>query len=103
MERFTLRLPEEVRSRIINGGLSSRVGPVRVGPGGPGGEGSSRGRRFGSWRFDRAGRSERWGFSLAPPFFTRGPSVRSTTKVAAAGGGDSVHDAAASETNLPPV
>ncbi|XP_010694616.2 E3 ubiquitin-protein ligase ATL6 [Beta vulgaris subsp. vulgaris] len=82
MERFTLRLPDEVRKQIMSGKLvrttslvvlpretSSRRG-YRTGFG----EGSSRGR---SDRPDRASRSDRWVFSLAPPFFTRVPSIKS--------------------------
>ncbi|KNA24531.1 hypothetical protein SOVF_014790 [Spinacia oleracea] len=84
MERFTLRLPEDVRKQIVSGHLerttsllvlpretSSRRG-YRVGSG----EGSSRGRP-GSVPVDRPGRSDRWVFSLAPPFFTRAPSIKS--------------------------
>lgn len=84
MERFTLRLPEEVRKQIMSGKLerttsllvlpretSSRRG-YRTGFG----EGSSRG-RFGSVRGDRLVRSDRWVFSMALPFITRVPSIKS--------------------------
>jgi len=84
-ERFTLRLPEEVRKQVMSGSLqrstslvvlpreaSSRRG-YRTGFG----EGSSRNNRFGSIRVDRGVRSDRWVFSLAPPFFSRAPSLRS--------------------------
>lgn len=84
-ERFTLRLPEEVRKQVIGGNLerstslvvlprerSSRRG-YRTGFG----EGSNRPSRFGSVRVDRGVRSDRWVFSLAPPFFSRAPSLRS--------------------------
>ncbi|XP_021772991.1 E3 ubiquitin-protein ligase ATL31-like [Chenopodium quinoa] len=86
MERFTLRLPAEVRKQIVSGKLerttsllvlpretSSRRG-YRTGFS----EGSSKG-RFGSVRSDLPvlGRSDRWVFSLTPPFFTRAPSVKS--------------------------
>lgn len=92
VERFTLRLPEDVRKQIMSGKLerstslvvlpretSSRRG-YRVGSGFI--EGSNRAGRFGSNRFDRGVRSDRWVFSLAPPFFSRAPSLRSP-KVAA--------------------
>lgn len=80
LERFTLRLPDDVRKQIMSGKLerttslvvlpresSSRRG-YRTGFG----EGSSR-----SGRVDRTARSDRWVFSLAPPFFTRAPSIKS--------------------------
>ncbi|GAB4835861.1 hypothetical protein Ancab_000778 [Ancistrocladus abbreviatus] len=88
-DRFTLRLPEEVRRQIMSGKLKRsaslvvlpREGSSRRGYRGGDGEGSSRG------RLDGAGsRSDRWVFSLAPPFFTRAPSTKSP-KVAASGGG----------------
>ncbi|GAB2287350.1 hypothetical protein Dimus_021729 [Dionaea muscipula] len=95
MDRFTLRLPEEVRKQIMSGKLTRSTsclllptgGSTRRGSRRPG-EGSSRGGRFGSGRYDRAGRSDRWGFSLAPPFFSRWPSMQ-TPRVAASGGGGS--------------
>ncbi|GMH13167.1 hypothetical protein Nepgr_015008 [Nepenthes gracilis] len=94
MERFTLRLPEDVRKQILNGKLSrsgSSVALPREGSSRRGyraGEGSSRG-RFTGPRLDRAGRSDRWAFLFPPPFFSRAPSVRSP-KVAATGGGGSL-------------
>ncbi|XP_058087589.1 E3 ubiquitin-protein ligase ATL31-like [Magnolia sinica] len=104
VERFTLRLPEHVRKEIVNGRLqrttscvafptgdgsvsggSSHGGRIYKGGRGEGssrggrsykggGEGSSRGRSF---RFDWAAKSDRWGFSMTPPFFSRTLSVRS--------------------------
>ncbi|XP_027352401.1 E3 ubiquitin-protein ligase ATL6-like [Abrus precatorius] len=81
-DRFTLRLPLEVRKQIINRQLqrasslivlpresSSRHG-YRTG-----GEGSSRGKN--SRRFDRSAKSDRWIFTVAAPFFARALSIRS--------------------------
>uniref|UniRef100_A0A803KQJ2 RING-type E3 ubiquitin transferase n=1 Tax=Chenopodium quinoa TaxID=63459 RepID=A0A803KQJ2_CHEQI len=65
MERFTLRLPEDVRKQIMSGKLKRRNSAR--------GLYQSRG-LFGSLR-DRANRS--WGFSLTPPFLTPAPSMRS--------------------------
>ncbi|GAB4855517.1 hypothetical protein Ancab_024136 [Ancistrocladus abbreviatus] len=93
MDRFTLRVPEEVRRQIMSGKLRRstslvvlpREGSSRRGYRAGYGEGSSRG-RFSSARLDRAGgRSDRWVFSLAPPFISRTPSTKSP-KVAASGG-----------------
>ncbi|GMH07769.1 hypothetical protein Nepgr_009609 [Nepenthes gracilis] len=95
-ERYTLRLPEEVRKQIMSGKLTRSASCVVMPAEGSSrkgfrtGEGSSRG-RFGSARFDRAGRSDRWVFSLAPPFFSRAPSLRSPKVVAEGGDGGSMH------------
>ncbi|GMG99696.1 hypothetical protein Nepgr_001536 [Nepenthes gracilis] len=98
MERFTLRLPEEVRKQVISGKLNRSASCVvlqredssRRGYGAGYGEGSSRG-RVTSARFDRGFRSNRWVFSLAQPFFSRAPSVNSLRVAAARGGGGSLH------------
>ncbi|KAK7284327.1 hypothetical protein RJT34_19072 [Clitoria ternatea] len=81
-ERFTLRLPLEVRKQIMNRQLqrasslivlpretSSRRG-YRTG-----GEGSNRGRS--SRRLDRSFKSDRWIFTVAAPLFARALSIRS--------------------------
>ncbi|XP_021742442.1 E3 ubiquitin-protein ligase ATL6-like [Chenopodium quinoa] len=60
-ERFTLRLPDEVRKQIMSGKLQKRN--------------STRG-LFGSLR-GRASRSGQWGFSLTPPFLTPARSLKS--------------------------
>ncbi|KAK1432366.1 hypothetical protein QVD17_09262 [Tagetes erecta] len=84
-DRFTLRLPEEVRKQVITTALLNRSGStVRMTGEGSGrkgyrtGEGSSRGRsyrRMGS--LDRvAGKSDRWVFARAPSFLSRAFSVR---------------------------
>ncbi|KAK7337809.1 hypothetical protein VNO77_18396 [Canavalia gladiata] len=82
VDRFTLRLPLEVRKQILNQQLqrasslivlpretSSRRG-YRTGA-----EGSSRG-RF-SRRLDRSLKSDRWIFNMAAPFLSRALSIRS--------------------------
>ncbi|KAK6915550.1 Zinc finger, RING-type [Dillenia turbinata] len=88
VDRFTLKLPEDVRKQILNQALdrskscvvlpregSTRRG-IRVG-----GEGSSGGRSY--MLFDRidqvnqSAKSDRWVFSMAPPFITRAPSPSS--------------------------
>ncbi|KAK9292330.1 hypothetical protein L1049_020296 [Liquidambar formosana] len=91
-ERFTLRLPDEVRKQLVNPKLNRATSLVvlpREGSSRRGyrtGEGSSRG-RF-SKRLDRLP-TERWVFSMAPPFFTRTASVSSPKVVANAGEGSS--------------
>lgn len=85
VERFTLRLPEEVRSQLMNSAMNRtnsnsttlpRIGSVRRG---------YRSRSVGTGRqnsnstfqrFDRNMRSDRWTFSLMPPFVSRTGSVR---------------------------
>lgn len=89
-ERFTLRLPDEVRRQIVSGELkrtkscaalqgewSCRGGYRSGGEGG----GSSRGKsyqylQFGSRRSDPVEKLDRWVSCLAPPFFSRTTSVR---------------------------
>ncbi|KAA8545082.1 hypothetical protein F0562_019866 [Nyssa sinensis] len=88
MDRFTLRLPEDLRKQVMNRTLNrttSCLVPVlpretssRRGYRTGGGEGSSRGRNFRRFeRLDGGAKSDRWVFSKAPPFFSRAPSVRS--------------------------
>ncbi|XAR73450.1 hypothetical protein NMG60_11007421 [Bertholletia excelsa] len=76
-DRYTLRLPEAVRKQMMVQSLkrtkSSAIiipteGSSRRGYR-SGGEGSNRGRQ--EWRSDRAGRSDRWVFTMTPPFFSR--------------------------------
>ncbi|XP_058184933.1 E3 ubiquitin-protein ligase ATL6-like [Rhododendron vialii] len=80
LERYTLRLPVELRremmSRRSGGSLKRTIscvvvlpmseGSSRRGGGGGGGEGSS-----------SRGRSDRWVFSMTPPFLSRAPFVAS--------------------------
>ncbi|KAK2640525.1 hypothetical protein Ddye_028320 [Dipteronia dyeriana] len=89
-ERFTLRLPVDVRKQVMNRKLNRanslvvlpREGSSRRGYRN-GGEGSSRGKSS-RWleRMDRSFKSDRWVFSKAPPFFSRATSFQSS-KVAA--------------------
>ncbi|XP_028051202.1 LOW QUALITY PROTEIN: E3 ubiquitin-protein ligase ATL6-like [Camellia sinensis] len=61
-ERYTLRLPEEVRKQIMMSGRLKRTRScIVVLPM----EGTSRG------RFDQVGRLDRWIFSITPPFFSK--------------------------------
>ncbi|KAK9069468.1 hypothetical protein SSX86_011372 [Deinandra increscens subsp. villosa] len=94
-DRFTLRLPEQVRKQVITTALLNRSGstvrPAGEGSGRKGyrtGEGSSRGRsyrRMGS--LDRvAVRSDRWVFARAPSFLSRAFSVRPQKVVSDNGG-----------------
>lgn len=92
-ERFTLRLPIEVRKQVMNQKLSRatsmvvlpREGSTRRGYR-TGWEGSSRGRNNRRLeKLDTAAKSDRWGFSMTPPFFGRAWSLKSP-KVAANNG-----------------
>ena len=91
-ERFTLKLPDDVRKQIMKKALNRSMSLVvlpRDGSSRQGnrtaGEGSSRGKHF--RRLDlsnRSGKSDRWTFSIAPPFFSRASSLKSP-RVAADG------------------
>ncbi|XP_044468529.1 E3 ubiquitin-protein ligase ATL6-like [Mangifera indica] len=112
-ERFTLRLPVDVRKQIMTRELNRanslvslpRESSSRRGYRTGGGEGSSGGRNS-RWidRMDRSFKSDRWAFSMAPPFFTRAPSVRST-KVAANDDNENADgpDASSTQPSRPPV
>lgn len=84
-ERFTLKLPDDVRKQIMNRALNrSRSLAVMTGEESTrqgyrnAGEGSSRGKYFRRFdRLDRSGKSDRWTFSIAPPFFSRAASLKS--------------------------
>ncbi|XP_061349506.1 E3 ubiquitin-protein ligase ATL6-like [Gastrolobium bilobum] len=97
-ERFTLRLPVEVRKQILNPELHRarslvilpRQGSSRRGYR-TGGEGSSRGRS--SRRLDRGFKSDRWVFTMAPPFLVRASSIRSPRVANSAGEGTSSNTA----------
>lgn len=111
-ERFTLRLPVEVRKQILQNPelhrarslvvlpreTSSRRG-YRTG----GGEGSSRGKSV--RRLDRGLLSDRWVFTMAPPFLVRASSMRSPRVASSAGEGTSASAATAAvvESPRPPV
>ncbi|KAI4350001.1 hypothetical protein L6164_010534 [Bauhinia variegata] len=109
-ERFTLRLPLEVRKQLINQKLqratslvilpretSSRRGYRN------GGEGSSRGRL--SRQFDRGSKSDKWVFTMAPPFLVRASSIRSPKVGNSAGEGTSTQPIVppSTESTRPPV
>lgn len=94
-ERFTLRLPEEVRNQLVNSTLSrtksSGAALPRVGSSRRGYRSVSGGigrRKDNSYyeRFEPDGRPDRWTFSVVPPFFSRTGSVRSSKGI----GGDDV-------------
>ena len=82
-ERFTLRLPMEERNQIMNRQLhraTSLVVLPREGSSRRGyrtGEGGSRGRFL--RRLDRSFKSDRWVFTMAPPFLVRASSITSPT------------------------
>lgn len=84
VDRYTLRLPEELRNEIIKRSLNrtgSIAGEGSVKKGNKTGtneEGSSRGKtikRLGS--LERVGKSDRWNFSRMPSFLSRALSTRS--------------------------
>ncbi|TQE12710.1 hypothetical protein C1H46_001730 [Malus baccata] len=88
VEKFTLRLPNEVRAQLVNSALIRsrsnnvafpRAGSVRKDIRSESGRGKSPGlfERFDpSSRSNRSGRSGRWAFSMLPPFVSRNGSVR---------------------------
>ncbi|KAK7391976.1 hypothetical protein VNO78_20401 [Psophocarpus tetragonolobus] len=105
-ERFTLRLPDQVRKQILLDPQLQRARSLVILPresssrrgyrtGTGTGEGSSRGRT--SRRLDPAFKSDRWVFTMAPPFLVRTSSIKSP-RVANNGEGTS----AASSLPLPP-
>ncbi|KAJ7978010.1 putative Ring finger protein [Quillaja saponaria] len=91
-ERFTLRLPVEVRNQILMNRKFQRATSMIVLPRESssrrgyrtGGEGSSRG-KLGKRleRMDRSFKSDRWVFTMTPPFLMRASSMKSP-KVATA-------------------
>ncbi|KAK3423511.1 hypothetical protein EUGRSUZ_F00384 [Eucalyptus grandis] len=92
-ERFTLRLPEDVRTRIINDARLERARscvafPRASSPRTAYRSGSSR--RGGrdppliNERFDREGRYAKWAFSMTPPFISKTGSARAGARQAAA-------------------
>ncbi|CAJ1976165.1 unnamed protein product [Sphenostylis stenocarpa] len=94
-ERFTLRLPEEVRKQLLLNPELHRARSLVMLPregssrrGYRTGEGSSRGRS--SRRLDRGFKSDRWVFTMAPPFLVRASSVRSPRVANNGGAGTSV-------------
>ncbi|PSS10153.1 E3 ubiquitin-protein like [Actinidia chinensis var. chinensis] len=117
-DRFTLRLPEDVRKRMMTRALNRTTSCVVPLPR----EGSSRrGNRTGvgeashsssHWgvgsfsfrRLDRVLKSDRWNFSMAPPFISRSASVRSPKVMSDNGDGSvssSTHKGAKTAVKLP--
>ncbi|KAB2040619.1 hypothetical protein ERO13_D02G084400v2 [Gossypium hirsutum] len=85
-ERFTLRLPEDVRTQLMNSSLSRTKSCVAF----PRARSSKRGYRSRSlgrnyYNYERFDRPDRWGFTMTPPFFSRIGSVKSP-KPAVCGG-----------------
>lgn len=104
-DRYTLRLPEEVRKQVMNRAFLNRnassvvmprIGSSRRGYRTGTGEGSNRGRSYGRLESLRIGRSDRWIFARAPSFLTRAFSPRSPKVVADNG------EASASSTAVTP-
>ncbi|KAK7321227.1 hypothetical protein VNO77_31653 [Canavalia gladiata] len=83
-ERFTLRLPEDVRNRLVSSATLSRTNSCgmtwqRESCGRTGYRTRSVGRNYLQYeRFGGQGRLDRWGFMWTPPFFSRTGSTRST-------------------------
>ncbi|CAJ1971721.1 unnamed protein product [Sphenostylis stenocarpa] len=83
-ERFTLRLPEDVRNRLMSSGTLNRtkscgVTWLRQSSGRRGYRTRSVGRRYLQYeRFGEEGRLDRWGFMWTPPFWGRTGSGRSS-------------------------
>ncbi|XP_059631288.1 E3 ubiquitin-protein ligase ATL15-like [Cornus florida] len=83
-ERFTLKLPEEVRNRLLYSSLTRttscvvfpRERSLRKGFRSTS-VGTGRGRNHLFYeRFDKEGRSDRWGFSMTPSYLSRSGSAR---------------------------
>lgn len=105
LDRYTLRLPENVRKDVMNRALLNRTrscavtlprhGSTTRGYRTGNGEGSNRGARSFKRidRLDPEAKSDRWVFKIAPPFFSRGssmksPKVRDDTEEASTSRGD---------------
>ncbi|KAK8485681.1 hypothetical protein V6N11_038002 [Hibiscus sabdariffa] len=81
-ERFTLRLPEDVRSQLMSSSLNRTKSCVAL----PRARSSRRGYRTRSlgrnyYNYERFDRSDQCGFTMTPPFFSRIGSRRSTKPV----------------------
>ncbi|KAH7524331.1 hypothetical protein FEM48_Zijuj06G0108000 [Ziziphus jujuba var. spinosa] len=111
IEKYTLKLPDEVRNKLLTSALNrTRSGSTafpRVGSSRRGYRSQSvrTGRQNGNSthydRFEGNAQSDRWQFSMAPPFIFRSSSVRSSTT-----GGDVVESRQQSdvpESNRPPL
>ncbi|XWS14952.1 hypothetical protein CRYUN_Cryun35bG0052500 [Craigia yunnanensis] len=85
-ERFTLRLPEDVRNQLMNSNLSRTKSCLAF----PRARSSRRGYRSRSlgrnyFNYERFDRSDRWGFTMTP-FFSRTGSVRAPNPVVGGSG-----------------
>ncbi|MBA0861269.1 hypothetical protein Goshw_026257 [Gossypium schwendimanii] len=93
-DRFTLRLPIDVRKQLVNQKLNQATTLVL-----PRERSSRRGYRAledgesSRGKLDHGAKSDRWGFSMTPPFFNRASSMKSP-KVA-------THDGEGTSSNLP--
>ncbi|CAN4108703.1 unnamed protein product [Withania somnifera] len=91
LERYTLRLPEGVRKEVMNRALLNRAksfgGTLPRDTSSRKGDGSSRGARSNKRleRYEPEAKSDRWVFTIAPPFFLRGSSIKSPRVGAEAG------------------
>ncbi|XVF36644.1 hypothetical protein REPUB_Repub19eG0074800 [Reevesia pubescens] len=86
-DQFTLRLPEDVRSQLMNSSLSRAKSCVAF----PRARSSRRGFRSRSlgrnyFNYERFNRSDGWWFTMTPPFISRTGSVRSPKPVVDGGG-----------------
>ncbi|XP_062098378.1 RING-H2 finger protein ATL11-like [Humulus lupulus] len=111
-ERFTLRLPEEIRIQLVNSTLSrtksSETALQRVSSSRRGYRSVSAG--FGRWkdnssyqRFESTGQPDRWVFSVVPPFVSR-PGSATSLKGSSTEGDDvaALSKAASSKSKEPP-
>ncbi|OMP01302.1 Zinc finger, RING-type [Corchorus olitorius] len=90
-DRFTLRLPDDVRSQLMNSSLSrskSCVAFPRARSSRTGYRSRSVGRSY--FNYERFDRSDRRGFSMTPPFFPRTGSVRTPSPVVGGGGDEAL-------------
>lgn len=98
-ERFTLRLPEDIRNQLVYSTLNRaksggsglpRVGSARRGYRSVSSGMGSRNRDYSNHYelFEPEGRPDRWVFSVVPPFFSRTGSVRSSKGTGMVGGDD---------------
>lgn len=114
-DRFTLRLPIEVRKQLMNRQLNRstsmvllpREGSSRRGYRGIG-EGGSQGKSYRRLeKLDPMVKSDRWVFSMTPPFLVRASSLRSPRVAAKSGEGTSSRsigsDGSVSDSVRPPV
>ncbi|KAK9002910.1 hypothetical protein V6N11_060484 [Hibiscus sabdariffa] len=78
-ERFTLRLPEDVRSQLMSSSTKSCVALPRARSSRRGYRSRSLGRNY--YNYERFDRSDQCGFTMTPPFFSKIGSSRSVKPV----------------------